>query len=904
MDFEELLDQYVSDTEETPDPVKYEGEEFSSLADKYAEEQVALSEEIPRAAIKGATFGFSQLLEAVVDAELEDKPVDVALYNIRQQERKAREEMPVGMFTAELAGAIPTGMGMSTAMTRRGITSMTAQGGIEGGLYALGTEGPEAVPLGAVAGGVVGRAFDFMGSRSTPDAVPSPEEPIEAAKSKIWMGEDLSDDELWSAIDAFRLRETIEANRPLFEKAEDVRVQTDKAAKKGQAAEEDFPTPVEPITLERTLREFTEGLDEEAENLARDRMVNLIGKRGGLRAREDIEELIELDKMFTGSGPAPKSPGPFRKWLLRSFVPVSNIMNDYIDPRVGSFFERAVETAMRKNASFVDQSLVPAGKLGVVDVFNDREVKRLVLDLWRKPKNIRKVRAAVARSTGPEGVAAFDRWLGYARQKNAEARGRLFKRGEDEGFDENYFHVMTTKEVREGLDAPVGEPYQESFSALKERKRKPASKMTDEEVDAYHNPMLTHSRWLTDQENLLEIQKKFGLRPSLTVKGTSGDFFNEVKSKLVRDGLDEGKATEAAKLMEEAWMGSRKAPPGPIRAFMNLAYAGTLAQFKTTVLNLHDVPVSMVNNGEAPTLRVLFNKTDKEFGKSLRQMIGEQNFGEFVRDYDNLIQNPGLWAKVAKGSKFVSDGSMFISGFRLMDEVGKGSVLRAAVESARDAARNGTLRQKFGNIFLPYELDMIEPYLKNGMKAKDMPPKVREKVEELAFTKLGEQQLISMAGRPVNYLSNPIMRPAYAMTGFAIKQMTLLRKNVYNELKRGNYKDAAIYAAKYVGYAGLGYGMINELRNAVFKKEAFEPEDILVGTLDQVAAAMTLNRLGDEYSRQMFVANPVEYLMTSFLPPGGLGEALGQAAMGDIKPLIERTPAAGDFMKYYLKEED
>ena len=177
-------------------------------------------------------------------------------------------------------------------------------------------------------------------------------------------------------------------------------------------------------------------------------------------------------------------------------------------------------------------------------------------------------------------------------------------------------------------------------------------------------------------------------------------------------------------------------------------------------------------------------------------------------------------------------------------------------------------------------------------------------VEDIAFSKLGEQQLITAAGRPLGYLNHPILRPAYAMTGFAIKQQALLRRNVLDELKAGNPTKAAQYAAKYAIYAGIGYGFINETRQAVFKGDDFEPEGILLGAVDQVAAALTLNRLGDSYSREMFAANPIEYLMTSFLPPGGLTEAAGQAIMGDFKPIIERTPGAGDFFKRIMEDSD
>ena len=350
---------------------------------------------------------------------------------------------------------------------------------------------------------------------------------------------------------------------------------------------------------------------------------------------------------------------------------------------------------------------------------------------------------------------------------------------------------------------------------------------------------------------------------------------------------------------------------------MDLAYAGTLAQFKSATLNLHDFFVSALNNGAINTLKSMKGTTLNEFGKTMDELgFSQQAVGEYVRGFEDAIDNPTLGNRLAKKTHGFTKGAMAVSGFRKMDQIGKGGVLRANVEKMRTAAANGKLHSEFSDLAYFDELQKIQPYLAKGMKVREMPADVAQIVEEIAFTALGKQQLISHAGRPLNYLRHPLLRPAYAMTGFAIKQQAMLREGVLNQMARGNYREAGRYAGMYLVYAGLGYAGLNQGREFLFKGDTeAKPEDFAVDALDQMAAAFTLNRLGSEYDRQQAAENPVMFLMTSFLPPGGLAEAAGQDLTQFFQwvqdphnedfpdKLAERVPALGDFYKYYMKDE-
>ena len=117
----------------------------------------------------------------------------------------------------------------------------------------------------------------------------------------------------------------------------------------------------------------------------------------------------------------------------------------------------------------------------------------------------------------------------------------------------------------------------------------------------------------------------------------------------------------------------------------------------------------------------------------------------------------------------------------------------------------------------------------------------------------------------MQYIKNPNLRPAWALTGFALKQQELLRQGIVDNLKQGKKKEAAAYLARYVMYGGLGLGLIEEVRDPEVQmgKREVDPTTVLFGMIDQPLSVVTLNKLDREYGFNKFMADPVNYLMES-----------------------------------------
>ena len=653
------------------------------------------------------------------------------------------------------------------------------------------------------------------------------------------------------------------------------------------------------------------------EGVSDDDALEALLKRG-IKFDDGFDDLIRKDQVIKDAGKGTKvkkDPG----WYDRNFLPVADILRKYVSPQVGARFERAVERATRYSEQIVTKHAKPLERVGDL-IDNDLALKRAFLDVGRQPAKMVEIMKTIKGKLGEEAWKAFAEFMKDSRRQSKMAKEKMFK--SDKRFNEQ-FHFHTEKKseiIPQDLWKRRGKKETEAPSALRAKSRKPAHKMTDEEVADYENPLWSQMKHMGDQMQLLQLNEKFGLRNSLNVNSNVDDFFLKgMRQRLLADGVSAKAADNAVHTMKQTYLGAKDAPPPWIRAAMSLGYAGTLAQFKSAVLNLHDAFVSAVNNGAMNTTKGAFSTMEREFGKALTDMgIGSQSSGEFVRSMSSTLQNPTKMDKVADYAQNFTDGGMFISGFRTLDRTGKGVVLRSAVNKMRESAKKGTLAEDFKDIASVEELKKIRPYLKQNMRAKDMPPDAQALVEDLAFVALGKQQLISSAGRPLGYLNNPILRPAYAMTGFAIKQQAMLREGVLDAISQGRYADAGSYAAKYMMYAGIGYAGLDVGRDSLFKLEPPESKgDVFASFMEQMAGVVFMNKYSpNDYTHNQIKQHGIaSYVMDAFLPPTALFDAVSKDIMAVVSNAmsgttdkkmshtLERIPAVGDIWKYWINKD-
>jgi hypothetical protein len=404
----------------------------------------------------------------------------------------------------------------------------------------------------------------------------------------------------------------------------------------------------------------------------------------------------------------------------------------------------------------------------------------------------------------------------------------------------------------------------------------------------YENPIVSDMRRIFKMQRLAEIQRKFGVRiddykagprrqgaldrssvviertgematdPMLLTRNlqkaatdplTPDEFMDALKFTLIKKGISEEGAEFAVREMTEAIMGQAKTPHPLIQAANSLAYALTLAGPLSAVLNFADIPLLGAKYGGGAVREGL--KVATPFKKvpnaDLKKMgLNNQTFGEFVNIINDQASDASNWMvttaeKMRNTANFLMKGS----GFAAFDQVGKQGVMRGILKSAADDANAGTLADNWGFYFNKAELDILSGQLKkHGIDWRNYTGKGKELVEELMFAGLGQQQLISAAGRPSAWARHPNLRPLWALRGFVVKQQALALREVMGNIKAGKPEKAAEFLGRYAVYGAGGYAAINEGRQFIFGDGEASFSGLARGYGDAWASLLTANTLG------------------------------------------------------------
>jgi len=598
------------------------------------------------------------------------------------------------------------------------------------------------------------------------------------------------------------------------------------------------------------------------------------------RKPKPFEELMQYD-VSAMRGAYDIKPGAAANTFERLARPVSALVSKFAGPRVGVLFESSFETAGRKQELFLNKYYSEDTKdsfAELVDWSNNDNIKRLFLDLNESPENLEQI-LREGSSMSKEANTLLRKLVADSKAHQKES-GKIFK--EEVQQDEVYWASGTKREQiqEEGLGPDI-ETGRRVETGSQERVRGSAEEMDIDELEQYANPILEQVNRIAKQQTLIELARSFRMRPSLGINEDTSAFFKEMERAVTQQANSPTTGKRVADLANSTYIGARSRPNAAIEAFMKQSYAGTLGQFDSAFLNLHDAAVSMVKNGVVPTMKGILNRESmriQDFG------IGgnSKNIGEFQAGFDETLEKSML----QKGTEWYQDKAFKWSGFRDADRLGKGIVLRGSLNAMRKSAKTGKFGE-FNKYFSPEEVAVIRKHLVQETPLEKMPEKARELIVRGMFSRLGEQQLISAAGRPLEYLKNPSFRPIWALTGFAIKQAELAKVGMIDNIAAGNYKDAGKFTANYMMFAGLGYGLINQARGmpqALLGKEEKEPsvEGVVLDALSQPLQVATFGKLGDPYSNAQFRQDPVGYLLASFVPPAGLMGNFGE----DLTDLI------------------
>lgn len=316
-------------------------------------------------------------------------------------------------------------------------------------------------------------------------------------------------------------------------------------------------------------------------------------------------------------------------------------------------------------------------------------------------------------------------------------------------------------------------------------------------------------------------------------------------------------ADRLAQLLKARFVSGQKQAGKTVQALRNIGYMTTLANPVSALTQLQDLAMPAVVNG---------------FRHTLGAMLGKKAVSVVDLGLDNAIaaelNSPTLLAKLL-------DKTLQVSGFKLTDRLGKNTFINSSyrrfTNMANTKSGESSIRAQFGKVF-GNETDALVNDLKAGV--------VSDNVKLLLWNELADVQPIALSEMPIKYLEMPNGRLLYSLKTFAIRQLDTMRRNVVDEYKKGNKKQAMKFLASYLTIVPLMGASVEQLKNGLLGREAALENipDEYVGNIFKLFGVSSY--LAERYLGQ---GNVSQFIINTIAPPLGWLDA----ALADITKLVE-----------------
>ena len=655
--------------------------------------------------------------------------------------------------------------------------------------------------------------------------------------------------------------------------------------------------------LDDDLRRALEVQPDQAMSLLKDRpWTNAkrqeMGDRPAWRDASNVGELVDAVK------------GGVRDWYNNQLNPTTFRLMSKVSPEVGGFFQIADQKALLSITKEFERHVEPIAighggrKKSVLDLnAENQQFQDMLMDYGMNAAHVTRkdLLDFVRRELGDEDAAALNNYLNYSMAKSQNHLGKVTGSNVDL-TQMNHLHTQLTKKAKKARDERLKEqglpPIKDEDltipddPASKARNRnfiiKPDPMNPSRTVGSDYEPvLLTDMRRHMNNERLVQIAEKFDLPKPEGLINTD-EFFQSLTQKMIDKGINRKAAIQGTEYIKENLIGQTRSPNLWIQGFNSLGYFGSLAGPKSALLNLHDPALGLVNfdvplREMIPTLTSAYKKAFKNEGIDSRRSGLDQNLGEFTNKHIDTLNTIGDEKAAAKwwadNTRELTNGGMKLSQFARLDMFSKNATLNVILSQLAREAKEGTLKKNWGFYFEAPEFSRLQNALiKGGDDIKNYTGKDFKLVEDLSFAALGQQQLISGAGRPAGWSRNPNMRPMWALRGFALQQQGIAMKRVLDAMDEGDMSKAYDYLGKYAVIAGGSFGMINEARQWLMGDGNFELTGVLMGMADQIVSTASVNTIGlNDYQWGRMMENGLAMTFMESLVPIAVSVPLGMA---------------------------
>ena len=352
--------------------------------------------------------------------------------------------------------------------------------------------------------------------------------------------------------------------------------------------------------------------------------------------------------------------------------------------------------------------------------------------------------------------------------------------------------------------------------------------VTDDILDDYANPMESLHAYIRQTVHNVEKRKFFGQvgTGAKNNGATSIDLDESIGGIITKQIADKNIAPRdqatLADLLNSRFGFGERTPSSGLQHIRNTSYAVTIGNPISALTQLGDVGVAAYMNGLRNTINaILAPKKIKMQDLGLEDHIAQ----EFVSTNST--------------GKFLN--KLFTAtGFRMIDRFGKNVLLNGSLRKGQAFSKSAKgvekLRSKYGESFGD-EFDLLVNDLRAG--------KMSDNVKLYLWNELSDVQPISLSEMPQTYLNIPNGRIFYALKSFTLKQLDLIRNDVFAQIARGNIVEGGKNLLRYATIVPLMGATVDEVKDMVMGRK-FRVDEIPDNYIDNLFKVFAIS----EYARE------------------------------------------------------
>jgi len=386
------------------------------------------------------------------------------------------------------------------------------------------------------------------------------------------------------------------------------------------------------------------------------------------------------------------------------------------------------------------------------------------------------------------------------------------------------------------------------------------AQVTDDILDEYEEVPAALLQYINRAVDDVETRRFFG-RDSVDKGVRNLDMDQTIGAYIAREMKDgvvnPDSADRLGELLKARFISGNAPSSKIVQAMRNIGYLTTLANPVSALTQIQDLSMSAVVNG---------------FRHSIAAMLSRKAVSVADLGLDNIVAAElGSPTKLAK----ILDKSLQLSGFKFTDRLGKNTFINSAYRKfsamSRGDAGTSAIKNKYSKVF-GAETDQLINDLRSGA--------MTDNVKLLLWNELADVQPIALSEMPIKYLQMPNGRLFYSLKTFALRQLDMMRRNIIDEYRKGNKREAARFLGAYFTIVPLMGASVEQLKNAIQGREASLENipDEYVGNIVKLFGVS--DYLAERYLSQGKVS---EFVVNTVAPPLGWMDAVAT----DITKIVE-----------------